>query len=93
MLTVAVNGSPVGSIPWRAVGELDVTCAVREGLTRIDIEATGSLRNMRGPFLRAAGRPVVTDAAAFTCEGRDFTPGYQLHPYGLMEPVGIYYAG
>lgn len=90
MAEVTVNETTAGIIPWRSVEELELTGLVKNGLNRIDIEITGSARNMMGPFHQARGKLPNTDCASFTCEGSEFTPGYTVHPYGLFGQIGIY---
>lgn len=86
---VRVNGQSAGHIPWRAANSLDLTRLLRGGNNQIEIEVMGSPRNMLGPFHQAAGETPVTSWASFRKEGDDYTPEYNVHPYGLLSPVTI----
>lgn len=93
MLELRVNGRPAGCIPWRAVEELDITDLVKDGVNDVEIEVTGSARNMMGPFHQAEGHRPVTECASFIREGAEATPEYILQPYGLFGQAGIYGSG
>lgn len=88
---IQVNGRSAGHIPWRAANRVDVTQFMHGGMNLIEIEAMGSPRNMLGPFHQAAGDTSVTNWASFRREGKDYTPEYKLHPYGLFGSVTLAY--
>jgi hypothetical protein len=87
---VRVNGVSAGHVPWRAANRLDLTERLCEGVNRIDIEVMGSPRNMLGPFHHLSGEPTTTSWASFRKEGSDYSPDYQLRPYGLFGPIKLY---
>jgi len=51
---VCVNGRDAGAITWPPY-EVDVTECVRDGANTVEIELTGTLRNVIGPFHRPEG--------------------------------------
>ncbi|MBD0378650.1 glycosyl hydrolase [Paenibacillus sedimenti] len=87
---VRVNGTTAGHVPWRAANRLNLTAHVHDGANRIDIEVMGSPRNMLGPFHQTAGDTATTSWASFRKEGQDYTPAYQLRPYGLFGQIKLY---
>jgi len=53
------------------------------------IEVVGSPRNLLGPLHEADPHPAWLDWWSFRPEGEAYTPDYELHPYGLMEPIQV----
>ncbi|GAA4877874.1 glycosyl hydrolase [Paenibacillus vulneris] len=87
---VRVNGETAGHIPWRAANRLDLTPLLTPGVNRVEIEVMSSPRNMLGPFHAASGDPSTTSWASFRKEGSDYTPEYNVRPYGLLGPVRLH---
>lgn len=86
---VRVNGVIAGYVPWKAADGIELTPWLRERGNAIELELTGSPRNMFGPFHDKDKYPHTTDWSSFRKEGDDFTPDYVVHPYGLFGPVRI----
>jgi hypothetical protein len=86
---VSVNGK-IYDVPWKAEAVQDITDSLLPGENAIEIEVTGSPRNMLGPFHLAGGKDQVTNDSSFRPQGRDYTGSYNLHPYGLMHPPKIF---
>ncbi|MCS7459774.1 glycosyl hydrolase [Paenibacillus doosanensis] len=86
---VRVNGRTAGHVPWRAANLVDLTEYLREGENRIDLEVMGSPRNMLGPFHLRSGDPSTTSWGSFRKEGADYTPDYNLRPYGLFGRIRL----
>lgn len=84
-VTVYINDVPF-EIPWKALGNVDITEQLRKGNNRIDMELHSSLRNLFGPFHLKGGKPDVTNDAVFRTSGDLFDPEYQVESYGLLEP-------
>ncbi|WP_235941472.1 glycosyl hydrolase [Paenibacillus puerhi] len=89
-LVVKVNGVTAGHVPWRSENRLDVGNYLQTGRNVIEIETVGSPRNMLGPFHQVSGDTATTSWASFRKEGSDYTPAYQLRPYGLNGSVNLY---
>ena len=87
-VTVFINGVPF-EIPWKALGDVDITEQLRKGNNRIDIELQSSLRNLFGPFHLKGGKPDVTNDAVFRTSGDLFEPEYQVESYGLFEAPAL----
>lgn len=87
---VRVNGASAGLIPWKAAGKLDLTEHLRAGTNRIDIEVTGSARNLLGPLHQRGSHNPWTDWTFFTREHTRDEPQYTVLPYGLMSKANIY---
>lgn len=85
----AVNGFQI-EIPWRAALPLDITGFLQEGRNRLEIEVTGSPRNLFGPFHLSDRKRSVTNDQCFRTEGSDYTEEYQVVPYGLFQPPRLY---
>ena len=90
MLEVRVNGKTAGTLPWRAVQELDISPYLHNGHNCMDVEVTGSARNMLGPFHQAQGHMPTTSCGSFIREGSQYTPDYIVKPYGLFDQIQIY---
>ncbi|MCA0756308.1 hypothetical protein KP806_14735 [Paenibacillus sp. N4] len=86
---VRVNGAAAGHIPWRAADGLDITGFLAEGGNRLEIEVMGSPRNVFGPFHGARGKTRVTSWSSFRTEGKEYTPDYITHPYGIMGQIKL----
>jgi hypothetical protein len=88
-VTVSVNGTPAGHIPWISANGLDVTDALRVGENAIEIQVVSSPRNMLGPLHLAPGREAWTDWRSFRRRNETFTPDYVLKAWGLIGQVHI----
>lgn len=88
-VAVKVNGETLGQIPWRSANGLDISAALRPGRNELEIEVVGSPRNLLGPFHLARGKVAFNEWSAFRPEGKDFTLGYVLQPYGLFGQVTL----
>jgi len=86
---VRVNGKDAGCIPWRSADGLDIRAHLRPGANRIEIEVMGSPKNMLGPLHDAHGKTPWTGPHQFVPTGIEYTPGYVLWPWGLMDQVRI----
>ncbi|NHN29472.1 glycosyl hydrolase [Paenibacillus agricola] len=87
---IRVNGATAGHVPWKAADGVDLTPFLHTGMNALEIEVMGSPRNMFGPFHEARGhRQTTTGWDAFRREGKEFTPGYQVQPYGLYDQLRI----
>ncbi|MDD4888432.1 MAG: glycosyl hydrolase [Phycisphaerae bacterium] len=86
LIRVAVNGRPVGVLPW-APWVIDVTDAVKPGVAnRIELTLVSSRRNLLGPLHYVPKNPRWTGPGEFRSEpgSLSFTPAYSLVPYGLL---------
>jgi hypothetical protein len=86
---IRVNGETAGHVPWKAADGVDLTTYLKPGVNRLDIEVMGSPRNMFGPFHDAEGHADTTSWSSFRKEGSSYTPGYVVHPYGLLSQVKL----
>lgn len=89
VVAVRVNGREAGFIPWRAADALDIRRHLKPGPNRIEIEVMGSPKNMLGPLHNAQGKTPWTGCEQFIVTGSDYTPGYVLWPWGLMDQVRV----
>lgn len=87
-IRVSVNGT-VWKIPWNFSRMVDISRAIREGDNRVEIQVTGSPRNMLGPFHQKE-KPRNTHDASFCPEGEAYSAAYLLEPYGMMGPLIFY---
>jgi len=90
VICVRVNGQNAGYIPWKCAGMLEITGFVANGLNCFELEVMGSPRNLFGPFHLKNGEPMNTSWHSFRAEGDDYTPGYNLLPYGLFGLVKVH---
>ncbi|WJH33463.1 glycosyl hydrolase [Paenibacillus sp. CC-CFT747] len=88
-IEIRVNGNTAGHVPWKAADGMDLASYLQPGLNRLDIEVTGSPRNMFGPFHDAQGHRITTNWNSFRKEGSEYTPDYVLQPYGLFSQVKL----
>lgn len=84
---VKINGHSI-EVPW-ASAQISITPFIVTGNNLIDIEVYGSPRNMLGPFHLANGKRETTNDACFCVTADEYTPSYQVEPYGLMSPPKI----
>ena len=78
--SVTVNGRNAGKLVWQPF-RLDVTKLVRPGENHIEIELTGSCRNLLGPHHRAVGELHTVTSDSFST-GRTWTdPPDAEHPW------------
>ena len=84
LVKVRVNGRSVGAIAWPPY-ELDITEALRDGVNRLEIQVTGSRRNLLGPLHNVEKYPRWTGPGQFLTTGEAWTDDYVLLPYGLMQ--------
>lgn len=82
-------GENTWEIPWTPGEPIDITAGLRPGRNQIEIQVVGSPRNMLGPLHLKGGSPLNTHDASFSPDPEDYTPAYQVVPYGLMEPPEI----
>ncbi|UQZ83677.1 hypothetical protein SK3146_02884 [Paenibacillus konkukensis] len=87
---IRVNGRTAGHIPWKSADGVDVTSYLLPGSNRLEIEVMGSPRNMFGPFHQALGGTPTTSCESFRKEGKDRTPQYLVHPYGLFGQIKLW---
>lgn len=79
----------VYNIPWKADSCVNITQSLVDGENDIEVVVYGSTRNMLGPFHLAEGKRAVTNDMAFRPEGEEYTPEYNVFPYGLFTPPEI----
>ena len=84
LVKVRANGRSVGAIAWPPY-ELDITEALRDGVNRLEIQVTGSRRNLLGPLHNVEKYPRWTGPGQFVTTGEAWTDDYVLLPYGLMQ--------
>ncbi len=84
VVSVRVNGHAAGLIPWKAVEKLEITGCVQAGENTVEIEVTGTPRNLLGPF-HDRTRNTNVSWECFRTEGDAYTAEYILVPNGLME--------
>ena len=56
----------------------------------MDITVVGSPRNLLGPFHRRTGKEATTGPNSFRTTGIQYSPEYDLYPYGLMGLVKLH---
>jgi len=88
-ISIWVNDTLAGHIPWRDADGLDITDVLKNGENVIGIEVTASPRNMLGPLHRKARYEPWTDSRSFRTEAHEWTDEYVLWPWGLYEQVRI----
>lgn len=76
-------------IPWKADSCVNISHSLVHGENDIEVVVYGSPRNMLGPFHLAEGKRAVTNDMAFRPEGKEYTPEYNVFPYGLFAPPEI----
>lgn len=76
-------------IPWKADSKVNISNSLLPGKNDIEVVVYGSPRNMLGPFHLAEEKREVTNDMAFRPEGREYTPHYNVFPYGLFSPPKI----
>ncbi len=82
---IRVNGESAGFIAWPP-WEIEVTCCLVPGRSRVEIEIVGSRRNLLGPLHLTETYPAWTGPAQFETSGDMWTDEYVKVPYGLMKP-------
>jgi len=91
--SVAINGHPAGKLVWQPF-RLDVTRLLKPGLNHIEIELTGSCRNLLGPHHCATAEPdMVTPDCFITgrspsdkpAAGHPWRDRYSLVRFGLAS--------
>jgi hypothetical protein len=88
-LELRVNGEPAGTVLWRSRAVVELTGLIRPGENEIELELTGSLRNMLGPLRNAGPAPAVTGWPAFITEGESYAAQPVTVPYGLFGGLTI----
>ena len=81
---IFVNGSLV-NIPWIYGAPINMTDFIHLGENGIQIELTGSPRNMLGPFHIKEKHPVTTNDACFSPVEKDYQESYQTVFYGMNK--------
>ena len=89
VVAVRVNGKRAGYIPWECANMLEITDFIVDGPNNFELELMGSPRNLFGPFHLKNGEPHNTSWQSFRAEGDNYTPEYNLQPYGLYSLVKI----
>lgn len=79
----------VYDIPWKADGCVNISSSLVEGTNDIEVTVYGSPRNMLGPFHLAEVKRANTGDMEFRAEGKEYTPDYNVYPYGLFSPPEI----
>jgi hypothetical protein len=79
-----VNGHDCGAVAWEP-WRWEVGSALRLGPNRVEIEITGTLRNLLGPHHLTGGDPVYTGPDSFHVT-RDWTEDWILVPLGFRAP-------
>ncbi len=85
---VKVNGAPAGII-FAEPDALDITALVKKGHNRIEVNVTGSLKNLLGPHHNNPKPGLVSPWHWRNIKKYPSGSDYQLYDYGLMEDVKI----
>ena len=85
---VLVNGSSI-NVPWIYGEPVPITEFIHLGENEIEIELTGSPRNMLGPFHIKEKHPVTTNDACFSPAEKEYEESYQTVFYGLNKRPSI----
>ncbi|MCL2571171.1 MAG: hypothetical protein FWE11_02110 [Defluviitaleaceae bacterium] len=89
VIAVKVNGQLAGYIPWKCANILEITKFIWDGINNFELEVMGSPRNLFGPFHVKEGEPDNTSWSSFRTEADNYTPDYNLQPYGLNDIIKI----
>lgn len=90
LLSVTVNGQPAGELFTASQQYLEITQWLHDGDNEVDITVVGSPRNLLGPFHRRTGKEATTGPNSFRTTGIQYSPEYDLYPYGLMGLVKLH---
>jgi hypothetical protein len=77
------------NIPWKVDSCVNISSSLLPGENNIEVTVYGSPRNMLGPFHLSEGKREATNDMAFRSEGKEYTPEYNVYPYGLYAPPEI----
>jgi hypothetical protein len=84
---IRLNGQLAGQVPWRSANRVELGDLLKPGRNRLEIEVTGSPRNLLGPLHLARGKVYFNEWSAFRPEGAEEARESVLHPYGLFGQV------
>ena len=88
---ITVNGTFVKDVFTASQKYVEITELVKPGENlRVDVEVVGSPRNLLGPFHQRIGKTMNTNCHSFRCTGDEYSPEYNLHPYGLMGLIRLH---
>ena len=91
MAGITVNGTFVKDVFTASQKYVEITELVKPGENlRVDVEVVGSPRNLLGPFHQRIGKTMNTNCHSFRCTGDEYSPEYNLHPYGLMGLIRLH---
>jgi len=80
---ISVNGKEAGLVFWPPY-EIEITSLLKEGENFLEIELTGSLRNLLGPHHHSEGELLAVGPRSFVDEAH-WVDGYNFVPFGLNE--------
>ena len=80
---ISVNGKKAGLVFWPPY-EVEITSLLKEGENLLEIELTGSLRNLLGPHHHSKGELLSVGPQSFVDEVH-WVDGYNFVPFGLNE--------
>ena len=83
MARISVNGKEAGLVFWPPY-KVEITSLLKEGENLLEIELTGSLRNLLGPHHHSKGELLSVGPQSFVDEVH-WVDGYNFVPFGLNE--------